>query len=84
MNLTQKAALIDHELCHCDYDDVEEVAGIRGHDVEEFREIIERYGLWRQDLVEIAPAFQRAVQMGLPDMPQREGGVVAVKAEALA
>jgi predicted metallopeptidase len=48
----QRLALVDHELCHC----VESRSkgpnlwAIRGHDVEEFEEIIRRHGPWKSDL----------------------------------
>lgn len=63
----QRRALVDHELCHCvrvKYDDDgDPVWGLRAHDVEEFREVIERHGLWKSDLKEFAPALQ----MKLPE-----------------
>jgi hypothetical protein len=54
-------ALIDHELCHCevqkdkDGEEKTDASGryiwrIRKHDVEEFREIVARHGLWKADL----------------------------------
>lgn len=67
LNDTQKRALIDHELCHaqivCDadgqpkYNDRDRlVCRIRKHDVEEFRCIVDRHGVWTQDLEAIAKA----------------------------
>lgn len=50
----QRKALIDHELCHCRYNLVEQKGEIVGHDVEEFNSIIERYGAWNADLVEFS------------------------------
>lgn len=35
------------------------VPAVRGHDCEMFRQEIERYGLWRQPLKMVAPAFQQ-------------------------
>lgn len=50
MNMTsiQRRALIDHELCHCEYDGTKETnqASILPHDVEEFDVILRRYGFW--------------------------------------
>lgn len=40
----QREALIDHELCHFGKD------GMKGHDVEEFRAVIDRHGLWRPEI----------------------------------
>lgn len=72
-----RRALIDHELCHCRYDDTEEKATIRAHDFEEFQEIIDRYGLWTSELRRAAPAFEKALQMRLEMPLPRNGKVVA-------
>lgn len=56
-----RIALIDHELCHADVelDDNDDqkrdahgkiIYRIRKHDVEEFAEIIQRNGIWKNDL----------------------------------
>lgn len=45
----QKTALVDHELCHFGFDDTGNRI-INPHDVEEFAEIIERYGVWSQGI----------------------------------
>ena len=66
----QMRALIDHELCHCtvalDKNDNprEDTQGrpvwrMRKHDIEEFREVVDRHGLWKQDLQEFAKAVLR-------------------------
>jgi hypothetical protein len=61
----QKRALMDHELCHCQVT-VDEKGGVkldeygkvvyrvRKHDVEEFKEIVERHGTWYDELREFA------------------------------
>lgn len=49
----QRIALVDHELSHIGAD------GMRGHDVEEFRGVIERHGLWRPNLVDFIAAAQQ-------------------------
>lgn len=62
----QRVALVDHELCHCEAkytDDGEREWTIRGHDVEEFSEVVERHGLWLSDLREMAHAIE---QLSLP------------------
>lgn len=53
----QQRALLDHELYHCHLSN-EGKAEIRPHDIEEFAEIIQRYGFWRDDLERVALAFQ--------------------------
>lgn len=47
----QREALVDHELCHFGQD------GMRSHDVEEFRDVIDRHGLWRPELELIAASI---------------------------
>lgn len=46
MSEEQREAVVDHELCHCIY---EGCAAIRGHDFEEFAEVVHRHGMWRAD-----------------------------------
>jgi len=76
MSPTKRKALIDHELCHCQYDSDERKATVRPHDIEEFAEIIERYGFWSVGLQDAAPAIEKARQMSLPGTT-RSGEVVA-------
>lgn len=56
----QRTALVDHELAHCavtvDDEGVLKLS-IRGHDLEEFKAIVQRHGLWAPDLQE----WQRAI-----------------------
>lgn len=68
-SLAQKEALIDHELCHASIAVDEEtgenkvdergrtVFRIRKHNIEEFREIIERHGCYKDDLKKFAEAI---------------------------
>lgn len=72
----QRRALVDHELCHC----VEKVAAtkkgvlkrrwsLRAHDLEEFRDVLQRHGFWKTDV----RAFgELARQL---DLPEASGGV---------
>jgi hypothetical protein len=69
----QRVALVDHELLHFTiaFDDNDGlVRGLRAHDIEEFREIAERYGAWKPDLAEFAEALQ--LSLNVDAMP---GGV---------
>ena len=53
MDVLQRTALVDHELCHCGvYVDQEGETHwtMNEHDLEEFTAIVKRYGLWKQDL----------------------------------
>jgi hypothetical protein len=61
MGTRQREALLDHELCHCQYNGID--YSIRGHDFEEFGEIIKRRGLWNSALMAVGPAFHKATQM---------------------
>ncbi len=75
----QREALIDHELCHCGGSELDGWH-IRGHDVEEFVEIIERHGLWQDDLMRTAEAIQEHLP-GLEVAREPSGKVVAVRPE---
>ncbi len=72
----QRRALIDHELCHCtlkldkNSEPVEDSRGrkvyrMRKHDLEEFSQIVERYGLYKRDLEHFAAALRRSQQRSL-------------------
>jgi len=63
----QMTALMDHELCHCEIS--KDTNGepktdengricyrIRKHDVEEFRDVVARHGMWKGDLEQFAEA----------------------------
>lgn len=56
----QRVALVDHELCHLDIETDPETGErklvLRGHDVEEFTEIVQRHGLWKSDVEELVKA----------------------------
>lgn len=57
----QKAALIDHELCHfgVEYSEEKEepTMYIRKHDIEEFEDIVRRHGIWEDGLESFAAAL---------------------------
>jgi hypothetical protein len=67
----QQSALLDHELCHCAQKvTLNRRTGAvtvrwitRGHDVEEFREIVQRHGLWNPDVKQLVHA---GAQLALP------------------
>lgn len=50
---SQRIALVDHEMSHIGPD------GMRSHDVEEFRGVIERHGVWRPALEEFIEASKQ-------------------------
>jgi hypothetical protein len=56
---SQREALVDHELCHCTTginEQGEVVLKTRAHDVEEFKAIVERHGLWQPELEDLVKA----------------------------
>lgn len=58
LDTAQREALVDHELCHCitvhDEDTDEVRLALAPHDLEEFRVIVERHGLWQPDVRKFA------------------------------
>jgi hypothetical protein len=69
-NREKKIALLDHELCHAavavdsDGEKMRDTKGrnvwrVRGHDVEEFEEIVVRHGVWKRDLERFAEAIAK-------------------------
>lgn len=77
LDQNQREALIDHELCHCDFR--MGYARMRGHDFEEFACIVERYGLWKPDLVKLGEILnpQQGFLPGLEPL-RSMGAVLAV------
>lgn len=72
-----RAALVDHELCHC----IQTAAGdwaIRGHDLEEFTDIVRRHGLWRPDVIGMAAAM-KPYQYQLPLQPPSAAAMEAAQ-----
>lgn len=70
----QRKALVDHELCHCTVEEDEKTGDLKlklkHHDVEEFRAVVKRHGIWRPDLAEFAKALperQRSIDDALTD-----------------
>jgi hypothetical protein len=51
-----KIALVDHELCHCGND--ADGTYTLPHTLEEFKEIIDRYGFWKDDIKQFAEAIE--------------------------
>lgn len=58
----ERRALVDHELSHCWAGENEQGAyklAIRGHDVEEFRDVVARHGMWRREIKEFADTVEQ-------------------------
>jgi len=66
----EREALVFHELCHCMHavdkdgelrftDDGLPVWAIRGHDLEEFRAVVEKYGAWDSDIAAFAESLRK-------------------------
>lgn len=47
----ERAAVVDHELCHMAVDPESGDLELRGHDLEEFEAVVARHGLWRDEVV---------------------------------
>jgi hypothetical protein len=67
----ERAALVDHELCHLWVDEDGKLMTI-GHDLEEFAMVVQRHGFWRQD---ISTFMDRAAQLTL-DLPQNGNSLI--------
>ncbi|HWR66992.1 MAG TPA: putative metallopeptidase [Bellilinea sp.] len=79
----QQEALIDHELCHC-MPNQNGGWAMRPHNVQEFWEVIQRHGLWSNDLQRGRELLTRIVQEELPLGVVRAGGMVgAISVENL-
>ena len=68
----QRTALLDHELCHAarkfdpNGEPVEDERGrpvfrTRKHDIEEFADVVARYGIWQSDVENFAAALRRGM-----------------------
>lgn len=75
MSPQKKRALLDHELQHCYLDDKGEPR-LRGHDIEEFNVIVERHGLWKEDLEQFGKSARAYEQLSLLDRGLKEPGWV--------
>lgn len=62
MQPKQREALIDHELCHIDKDWDKEgnpKYSLVGHDLEEFSAVVQRHGMWMNDIKSFMLAAQQ-------------------------
>ncbi len=63
----QRVALVDHELAHCTMNDKGNFV-LCHHDVAEFHEIIDRWGLWSLSLQEFADVMRPQLEMQLAEV----------------
>lgn len=87
----QRKALVDHELCHIapvlnidsGEHEVDErgryLFRTRGHDVEEFYEIVQRNGLWKRDLIAFAKVLQEKKKTPMFAVQQQASGDALVQ-----
>lgn len=72
----QREALIDHELCHVQTNPETGKVELQSHDVEEFKQVIVRHGLWREDIRSFFEARQPALtgmEDALPGKKNKSG-----------
>lgn len=83
----QRDALLDHLLCHCNYNPMTEAWSLIKPDVVEFSEIIRRHGFWNPDLDKAGQAHEDYMQKSLPGVEKIEiaahGRVVSCTGEQL-
>ncbi|MDO8391028.1 MAG: putative metallopeptidase [Actinomycetota bacterium] len=63
----KRIALVDHELCHfrVDWEAEPPALMIRGHDFEEFAQVIRRRGLWNASAVNVANAMAEELAVAI-------------------
>lgn len=76
----QREALVDHELCHLEVelpetDDKDRTLSLRGHDLEEFTEVVKRHGLWRPQVAAFTEVAKSA-QLAFPIQAGSAGDVL--------
>lgn len=69
----QRIALIDHELCHCGVDAETSAYVMLHHDIEEFGQIVRRWGFWTEDLEGFAVEVGAQLELLDKALPKRGG-----------
>jgi hypothetical protein len=89
LDAAQKVALIDHELCHCQQATdafggprFNQITGrpiwrIAAHDIEEFHGVIERNGIWNDDVAETARVIVDSLSSKEPKIGHQLAGEIA-------
>lgn len=68
-----RRALVDHELCHCtvEYDDEgAPKLATKGHDLEEFAQIIERHGLWSSNVAQFGSVVAEQLALAVEEVSE--------------
>ena len=63
LTLPQQRALVDNELSHCGND--ADGCYLKQHDLEEFRGVVERNGLWKSDIEAFAESIDKQRSLAL-------------------
>lgn len=89
IDLQQKRALVDHELCHCGRHADDDKEGnprwyIVGHDLEDFVSVVRRHGYWAESVARMAKAMDLHRQSNLLDhgleFPEEDEGEAQISA----
>ena len=75
MTTAQRYALVDHELSHLrvrtdEHGELE--LSIRGHDVEEFKSVVDRHGLWKSDVADFAVSASDQLTLAIDNLREDE------------
>ncbi|MCG9891063.1 MAG: hypothetical protein MH252_08310 [Thermosynechococcaceae cyanobacterium MS004] len=71
-NPEKQEPLLFHELCHLQLDEESNLVSV-GHDLEEFRAVIEKYGDWNRDVLPFAKAIK---QFDLFELGEKTNAVI--------
>ena len=66
----QRRALVDHELMHfivSEDADGQPRLGMRGHDLEEFADVVKRHGFWRSEVAEFSSTVAEQMTLALEE-----------------
>jgi len=77
LEVPQRIALIDHELCHAGVDAETGKWGLLHHDVEEFGDVVRRWGLWLPDLKEFGTVIRAQLEI-FPSTEKLVGALAAL------
>jgi hypothetical protein len=76
-NDAERMALLDHELTHCGSD-----GEIRHHELEEFAEVIERRGIWSEDIRSFVARTRGQLRLPIPESTDGGPDITSRESEA--